>query len=337
MLDGSRPNSRPLSLLVALSWSLSLLGAACAPDGFEEDELEAEDDSLRRDDAIIGGDPATDYPEAVLVDLSQNGQPVGLCSGSLIAPTVVLTAGHCVYGYDGWTVTAPFANGQTATATSWATYDWTNTGNTVDPNQHDLGLVFLSSPITLPAYPTIATSKLPDGSLVSSIGRIDDGQASFTELFLAPAVPVEDGSSVGYPLDYKTVETIQHGDSGGPVVADGTHEIVAVNSGGGGGVAVLARTDLLATWIADQVAAASNGNPPPPSNPPPNSPPPNNPPPNNPPPNSPPSGCGSVTYEGECQGEVVVWCEDGELYAYDCGEGGMTCGFVDSMGLYDCQ
>lgn len=46
--------------------------------------------------------------------------------------------------------------------------------------------------------------------------------------------------------------------------------------------------------------------------------------------------CGEITFTGECQGDISVWCEDGELAAYDCASDGMTCGWSESDGYYDC-
>jgi hypothetical protein len=244
--------SRALSLAALFVLCASAAGACHAPPS----DSEAGDEAVgRAGRPIVGGAKASAYPEAVLINMKQSGQIVAACSGSLIAPTVVLTAGHCVYQFDGWDVVAPFASGQKASATSGATLDWTNQSETVDPNMHDVGLVFLSKAINLSSYPKLAQSPIANGAQVVNIGRIDNGTLSDTNLYVSKPITVNNASSQGFPFDYIAKEVIQSGDSGGPDEIPGTHTIVAVNSGAGGGTEVLARVDLVFSWIQQQVAA----------------------------------------------------------------------------------
>ncbi len=255
--------------------AFALLCFACSSSTSEPETLESEVLG-ETSDAIVGGARATEFPEAALVDMARGGRTVSICSGALVAPRVVLTAGHCVDGFDGWTVRLPYAGGQVATASGAAVFDYKNDSQFVNPNQHDVGLVFLSRPLTLPQFPTLATSGLAEGARVQNLGRIKDGVASRTDLYFGAEVAVRPGSRFGFPFSYVTDEVIQSGDSGGPVEIPGStpHRIVAVNSGGGGGTQILARVDLIATWIDEQIRA--NGgfatdpvSPPPPPPPPP--------------------------------------------------------------------
>jgi hypothetical protein len=242
----------PWWCLASLPLSISVLGCSAVPD--PPTEL---DGASVSSEPIIGGKPATAYPEAVLISLYQGGHGGSVCSGSVIAPRVVLTAGHCVHGFNGWRITAPFAGGQVANSGKAYTYDWTNDGPYVDPGSHDVGIVVLDAPIQLAAYPAIADFEVKDGGPIVNVGRIRDGQLSTSALFVSPPITVFDGAQIGFPYSYGAVETIQPGDSGGPDFLSGTHTIVAVNSGAGGGTEVLARVDLLYTWI--QAAIAENG------------------------------------------------------------------------------
>ena len=51
-------------------------------------------------------------------------------------------------------------------------------------------------------------------------------------------------------------------------------------------------------------------------------------------------GCGGETFEGRCDGNSVVWCEDGEVFEADCGTleslPGSLCGFNCEFQAYDC-
>jgi V8-like Glu-specific endopeptidase len=204
--------------------------------------------------AIVGGKAASAYPEAVLVDMKGGAA----CSGSLIAPSVVLTAGHCVDGFDSWGIQAPFAGNQSSSSSDGETYDWAENGaETVNPDHHDIGLVYLQTPLRISHYPTLSQKALADGTEIVNVGRIQDGQLSKTSLFVSSPAQLTDGTASGYPLDYTSDAIIQPGDSGGPVflASAAQHTIVAVNSGVNPTFEVLARVDLLYSWIAQKVQA----------------------------------------------------------------------------------
>lgn len=227
------------------------VGCAATSDPTDEEELD-ELEAGGQEAPIVGGSKATAYPEAALVDM--NGSA---CSGALIAPKVVLTAGHCIGG-SSYTVTLPFANGQKASG-SGMVYDYNNSSQYVDPNTHDVGLIVLNKALSIAKFPLIANTKIPDGTKTQNIGRINNGSFSNTALFISQPISVKDAKNSGFPFDYIASEVIQSGDSGGPVVVANTHNIVAVNSGAGGGTQVLARVDLVQSWIKQIVDQNGGG------------------------------------------------------------------------------
>ena len=116
--------------------------------------------------------PATDYPEAATIDFVKNGQGY-ICSGTIIAPQVVLTAGHCVVG--GATAFLVHAGNNVTLSVTASAMDYTETAESVNFTQHDVALVFLTDPITLPRYPAIASSPVAGGTTLMNVGRIQNG------------------------------------------------------------------------------------------------------------------------------------------------------------------
>jgi hypothetical protein len=48
------------------------------------------------------------------------------------------------------------------------------------------------------------------------------------------------------------------------------------------------------------------------------------------------SECGAVTFEGECDGNVVNYCDQAELHTVDCAAAGQTCGWNAQESYFDC-
>ncbi len=388
-------------VMMATATMATALACGCAIEGPRDESVVAGSFNTDRPDdaipeAIIGGSEASAYPEAALVNMYSNGYQTSSCSGSVIAPRIVLTAGHCVVGgHDSWKVLAPYAKGgQSAYSHKALTYDWTDNGNTVNPNQHDIGLLVLDSDILLDVYPLIATAAISPGTKVINIGRIDNGKMSSTKLFVSKPISVSNGSGYGYPYDYAASEIIQSGDSGGPDLLAGPapRSIVAVNSGAGGGIELLARVDLLSGWIQQQIDSYGNAAPPAPPPPPDPPPPPPTcahdicsnggaladgcdacvtqicaqdsyccsngwddqcvaevgsicgqscdeppaPPPPPPPPPPPEDPCGGISYEGQCEGALLSWCEGEQLHQVQCDQNGKQCGWDANNNFYNC-
>src|SRR5262249_13968706 len=145
------------------------------------------------------------------------------CTGALIAPRVVLTAGHCVLDAQSFDVSVGVEH---RTTTDFRAFDFKFLSNgAVDRNTNDIALIFLDRPIVVARYPTLSRTPLPDQARVVQVGRIDHG--ALTDNTFAVEATVKDGSSAGFPLGYLAPRAIDPGDSGGPVFAAGTHTIVA--------------------------------------------------------------------------------------------------------------
>ena len=205
---------------------------------------------------------ASDFPEAVLLDMTDaNGTLYG-CSGALIAPKVVLTAGHCITGLVRWAVTAPNAVNAGVEVDSGVAevFDYVEaTQGVVNPTKHDVGLIFLPDAIELITYPTLTQVEARDQQEVVTLGRrtMIGGETSYDELFVTDPFAVTDGAAAGYPFDYSSIREIDHGDSGGPVIASASspHLILAVNSGFKSDDSQYARIDDVYAWIHEAIEA----------------------------------------------------------------------------------
>ena len=108
------------------------------------------------------------------------GAPQWRCTGTLISPTVLLTAGHCtelnagarVYFDEHVNATTqagyPLSGGVTGTAITYPQWQ----GGLFLPNTGDAGVVLLDTPVTLGSYPAIAAEKYLD-TLATARGKKD--------------------------------------------------------------------------------------------------------------------------------------------------------------------
>ncbi len=124
--------------------------------------------------AITDGTPdGSGHPDVVLLLMEVGGVPAYRCSGTLLSPTVLLTAGHCTNGfpthiYSGMRVFTesdvqngannyPFAGPNAVEAVSWAAHSLYETAPFF---VHDVGIVILEAPgVTgLSHYGTLPTA-----------------------------------------------------------------------------------------------------------------------------------------------------------------------------------
>jgi hypothetical protein len=203
---------------------------------------------------------AGDYPEAVLISArNTHNQRTGRASGALVAPRVVLTAAHCVAGFDSWEVRAPYTKPTPATAVSKTAKVYPK--NKEGAFENDLAVLLLETGIDLGGkYPTLHGGDLfPIGTKLVVLGSTHNGPPSQTKLYQMPVALVSFPDNInvygGNP------QVVERGDSGGPVyVADKDHEIAAVVSGHIGLSQRFVATDLYVPlhgknreWVLQQI------------------------------------------------------------------------------------
>ena len=252
--------SASILLSAALLPILSLALGACAPvdssDSPDSVDSSEEDVSTASESIINGTSVTAQYPEAATIVGTGGTVPswdAWRCSAALIAPRVILTAGHCVDGPTTWQVNV---GAQSRTTTRAATFDWKNE-TSVNPAHHDVGLLFLNQAIVLASYPTIATAPASPTSKVMNVGRVHNGITN--TLWGAVTTNLINGATVspGFPFVYFATDVLESGDSGGPDFLFGTHQIIAVNSfsttltnsQGSAPYEGLARVDQINQWI----------------------------------------------------------------------------------------
>lgn len=215
--------------------------------------------------AVKFGEPDGEmHPQVGLMIFDVDGSPAWRCSGTLLSPTVMLTAGHCTDGATGgrvWfepDVSAgrpgngyPFGGGTSIEFAEIYTHPDYN------PNafyMHDVGIVILSEPVYLDSYATLADVGLIDqlstrrGQQDTSFTVVGYGLQSVKPTLQADLVRyrgtvqlITSRGTAGIPYEVSAFFTNNpgkgsgqggtcFGDSGGPIFYGDSLVIAAVNS-----------------------------------------------------------------------------------------------------------
>jgi hypothetical protein len=256
----------PLSLTLLPPLLLTL--SACAGTG-------AEDSNIARD-KVIGG--AVESGEPATLMLEWNGQLI--CTATLIAPRVALTAAHCVYSegeYSVPTSASVVLNGaktETAQVADYAIHgSWT--GDNLSAGV-DIALLYLSAPLS----PTpIMVDRVPGAQRTGQVGKIVGfGRTTSTDRnsvgvknsvrLQVVGTSGDNGSLLQLRSPDSTYRASCSGDSGGPFfIGEGAQRVVAGVTSFGYGVqgdpcredSFYVSTAYHATWINENLNGRTTG------------------------------------------------------------------------------
>jgi secreted trypsin-like serine protease len=220
--------------------------------------------------AVTGGRP--DNGEHPHVGMILAPAPEGgfyFCSGTLIAPTVVLTAAHCTWLFSELRIgeiLVSFDDQVTSESTFYASHEWYSHPDYVDtewPFTVDVGVVILGEAIGITRFGVLPG----EGLLNELIPRRGEAQATFVDVGYGQTGVVTGGGppQPNFPLERRQSTQRYHpgrngmvgvahgmndllfmlkanpssrhgsgcgGDSGGPIFLEGSDVIVAIHTGG---------------------------------------------------------------------------------------------------------
>ena len=322
--------------LMVVTSLLALSG--CAATGAENDDTTEQ----KRRNGIINGEETSEFPATGM--LLTQGQSI--CTGTVVGPRSVLTAAHCVEGMDpsqlefGFGASQDQVEGsvQVVSATQHPQWDSQQLAN-------DVAMLSLSE--DAPTAP-IALNQVMDQSWIGRtlilVGYgVSDGPSQ-TGGGIKRMVEVNISQVDDTTVRYETTDgkSACNGDSGGPAFADEGGQLVVAGVTSYGDQScqqygVYTRVDTFVSFIKEQIAngggdPADPGDPGDPGGDPGD---PGGDPgyPDDPGGDPGAGGCQGETYEGRCEGNTVIWCEQDEVQWMDCET---ACDFNYEAGYYDC-
>lgn len=218
-----------------LDLSPGLAAAATLESGATEGYVEGYSPDGDKDEKIIGEDQrqritnTTDFPNSAIVYIHQsNGAQY--CTGWLVSPDTLVTAGHCIYDDDGWNFDleySPGANGDSRPyGTATATRLWTDTTWVSDrDSRQDWGIVKLDRAFSEAGYFGFRwQSASYDGTDVQLRGYPQDRPAG--ELW-GMGGPITES----YPNNLRYQIDTFNAQSGSPVFLGDVHQSIAIHTG----------------------------------------------------------------------------------------------------------
>ncbi len=288
----------------------SLLSAICACQSSVP--VEPTGTSDRPEGAIVGGREFDGLPAVGAFALA-NGQH--WCTGTLVAPRVVLTAAHCLLGREDDGLEFRIGPVSQSAPERISAQELVPHPSYRDGSfDYDIGVVLLERAASVPPMrlvPAMDTSWSGRELFFVGYGIVDGVTREGAGRKRSVVIPIETIQSDRYRYSSESKNTCT-GDSGGPAFWQSPARewlITGVVSNGDAPClewGVNTRVDVYRGFLDPYL-----------------------------PPEEAP-GCGDVSYEGECDGTIVRWCEAERLREVDCASRGEVCDFDDENGFYDC-
>jgi hypothetical protein len=253
--------------------------------------------------SVVGGHSASIGAFPWLADI-EGKEPAGGffgCTGTVVAPRIVLTAGHCVedietssiYPASGYAVATGIADisqiqRQNVSLVSQALI---YPGFRPSTLQGDAGILILATPVTAPALPLASASDsallqprtpiaIAGWGLTSSVAKEPPAELQSASTVIQSSGYCKRRAASYYPFYSSAAQLCAvdpssfavsacHGDSGGPAIArrtDGSPLEVGITSLGGPGCSaslpnIFTRVDQVSPWVASWIAAVEYGGP----------------------------------------------------------------------------